>query len=626
MGKIYQLKIRLKGSKPPIWRRVLVSEDSTFYDLHNLIQISMNWDGFHLYEFRIDDDYFPMENIETGFSNFNLSKDKALHQKLKMQLNKPGTKIEYVYDFGDEWQHIIILEKVLAAEEGQQYPVCIGGKGACPPDDSGGILAYQQMLDVLKDKEHAEHELIKEWLGEDWDAEYFDMDEINTWLQESNQNKDTTNWRIPFPVFDEFEYTISPEIFTEVSSPQEVLNNPDQKMEIEKIILEALKYEDSPERITLERLLNHGLNETKACALIEEALAIEWFYEFKYGTDNLNDRYHFNLKLLPEPPVEIPRIKDAVDIIENSRRGIPFKAIEYLQNQPKKKVIDLIIEALKNAYNPERFMDDHIDQWLCTPIWYAIVAEAHIDERLIDPLIEMFKTNEETSDYLNEQGLFLIGQLSERYPDKVIPKVIEAVKWSATQKYSNIILFLYDALFFADPEKYEPQLLEVLKTPGISFPVQWAQMLSYLQIKSALPVMKNMIKEMEDEGLNDNYSSFFKELVEAAEELETGKTKDPAKMMMPYSKTRSNWREHYKNVEDYFDDSEEQFEDFENIPEEEVDYILNELFSVLFNNNNAPLIKGHRPGRNDPCYCGSGKKYKNCCLTKDQENDRIKQN
>ena len=80
----------------------------------------------------------------------------------------------YEYDFGDDWHHTVLLEKILPVDKGRVYPVCIGGRRACPPEDCGGPLGYARMLEILGDPEHEEHEGMMTWLGGSFDPESFE--------------------------------------------------------------------------------------------------------------------------------------------------------------------------------------------------------------------------------------------------------------------------------------------------------------------------------------------------------------------------------------------------------------------------------------------------------------------
>jgi len=177
--QICQLKITLRGSKPPIWRRVLVPSDTTLFQLHMIIQTVMNWGNYHLHEFRVGKSFY-------GIPNSEVEDDVTINEKLvrlAKVIRSSGGRFIYVYDFGDDWQHDILLEETLPPADGVRYPVCTAGKLACPPDDSGAIWGYQTMLEVLKHPEHSEYENIREWLGPDWDPTRFSQDEVNEALK-----------------------------------------------------------------------------------------------------------------------------------------------------------------------------------------------------------------------------------------------------------------------------------------------------------------------------------------------------------------------------------------------------------------------------------------------------------
>ncbi len=94
-----------------------------------------------------------------------------------------GGRISYTYDFGDDWEHEIVVEKVLSAEPGERYPICTGGKGRCPPEDCGGVWGYRSLREALSDDAHEEHHEMLEWLGlqnaSEFDPTAFDIDEAN---------------------------------------------------------------------------------------------------------------------------------------------------------------------------------------------------------------------------------------------------------------------------------------------------------------------------------------------------------------------------------------------------------------------------------------------------------------
>ncbi len=178
---VYQFKVTLRGIKPPIWRRFQVYSDITFYELHQIIQEVMGWYDSHLHAFDVGG--LLVTDAETLVEVWEDGVDEE-RVRLKKHLTWEGQKIRYEYDFGDSWEHDVVLEKILAAEPNVHYPLCLKGKRACPPEDCGGIWGYADLLEALADPAHPEHEMYLEWLGEDLDPEAFDLAEINEILQE----------------------------------------------------------------------------------------------------------------------------------------------------------------------------------------------------------------------------------------------------------------------------------------------------------------------------------------------------------------------------------------------------------------------------------------------------------
>lgn len=162
---VYQLKVGLKGAKPPIWRRLEVPADASLTRLHEIIQVAFGWDGSHLHAFETPYGDFGAPDPELGHQP---AEDVSLAQVL------PGerAKIVYTYDFGDDWRHEILVEKVLTPDASVTYPRCTGGRRAAPPEDCGGIWSYEAMLEVLADPAHPDHATSLEWFGVDSAAEF----------------------------------------------------------------------------------------------------------------------------------------------------------------------------------------------------------------------------------------------------------------------------------------------------------------------------------------------------------------------------------------------------------------------------------------------------------------------
>jgi Plasmid pRiA4b ORF-3-like protein len=179
---IYQIKVTLNDSKPPIWRRLLVADTITLTKLHDILQIAMGWENYHLHMFMIGEQiYGDPEDDETG----DLGTKDEKRYRLNQIVSREGFKFRYEYDFGDSWDHTLLVEKIRPAEKGVRYPVCIAGKRACPPEDVGGVWGYAEMLESLSDPESERHNEYIEWLGEDFYPEEFDLEGVNEALHSS---------------------------------------------------------------------------------------------------------------------------------------------------------------------------------------------------------------------------------------------------------------------------------------------------------------------------------------------------------------------------------------------------------------------------------------------------------
>ena len=178
--RIYQFKITLGDSKPPIWRRIQVPDTYTFWDLHVAIQDAFGWADYHLHEFEI---LHPTSKrkVRIGFPDEDFGRDILPNwkQKISDYFSLENKKSDYLYDFGDSWEHIIMLERILPRKKGINYPKCVKGKRACPPEDCGGIWGYEEFLEAIKDSSHEQHEEMLEWIGGEFDPDHFNPGEVH---------------------------------------------------------------------------------------------------------------------------------------------------------------------------------------------------------------------------------------------------------------------------------------------------------------------------------------------------------------------------------------------------------------------------------------------------------------
>ena len=172
--RVYELKVALRGTEPPIWRRFRLRDDVTLLKLHEMLQVIMGWTDSHLHQFIFHGTYY-------GRPDPDLPGPRRDERKVRLGdvLKKPRDRLTYEYDFGDSWDHELILEQVLPHEPRARYPVILAGKGACPPEDCGGIPGYYRLLEALAHPTDPERQELLEWVGGKFDPECFDVGALN---------------------------------------------------------------------------------------------------------------------------------------------------------------------------------------------------------------------------------------------------------------------------------------------------------------------------------------------------------------------------------------------------------------------------------------------------------------
>jgi hypothetical protein len=178
---IYQIKVTLLGTKPPIWRRLLVPAELTLAQLHDVLQIAMGWQNGHMHQFRLGRRYFGRPFPEERLMGMTPTENERM-VRLSAVLGRVGAKMIYEYDLGDSWEHGIVLEKQLPVDPNTKYPVCTDGRLACPPEDCGGILGFYDLVEAIADPNHEQHQELRDWLGYDFDPQSFSIDNVNHML------------------------------------------------------------------------------------------------------------------------------------------------------------------------------------------------------------------------------------------------------------------------------------------------------------------------------------------------------------------------------------------------------------------------------------------------------------
>ena len=172
---VYELKVTLLHSRPPIWRRLQVESDATLERIHLVLQIVMGWTDSHMHGFRVP------EAGQRGARRRFLPIEDADEETTRLAdvLRRPKDRFVYDYDFGDGWEHEVVLEAIVSRSAGARYPHLLAGRRACPPDDVGGIPGYNRFLLAIGDPNHPDHDEMVEWGGDDFDPARFDVQAVN---------------------------------------------------------------------------------------------------------------------------------------------------------------------------------------------------------------------------------------------------------------------------------------------------------------------------------------------------------------------------------------------------------------------------------------------------------------
>jgi len=183
--KIFTLRVSLDGSSPEIWRRFQMADNMTLRDLHSALQIVMGWEDCHLHEFEMKGRRYAAPAPDDSLCECEDNDERET--SLRDVLRRKGQKIKYTYDFGDGWEHTILVEATGSPEEGVHYPVCLGGERACPPEDSGSLWGYYSKLKVPENPNDENYGGIKERMRSDFDPDAFSIDKVNEALKDFNE-------------------------------------------------------------------------------------------------------------------------------------------------------------------------------------------------------------------------------------------------------------------------------------------------------------------------------------------------------------------------------------------------------------------------------------------------------
>jgi len=192
--QIYCFQISLPGTDPLVWRKVMVPGLFTLEALNSVFQLVMGWQMKHLYDFQIGNERYS----ETD--DFLEVQPKSVAASIASAVGSKKSFF-YTYDFGDDWRHEVIVEDILSRKSEMNYPICIGGENACPPEDCHGVHSYEDLKKIISDPKHEEYREMMEWLGGFFDPKSFDPNRINRdmlWMIDWDQGPDEQGLYRPF--------------------------------------------------------------------------------------------------------------------------------------------------------------------------------------------------------------------------------------------------------------------------------------------------------------------------------------------------------------------------------------------------------------------------------------------
>jgi Plasmid pRiA4b ORF-3-like protein len=170
----YQIRIILRGLRPPIWRVLQVASDTRLADFNTVLQVAMGWSNIHLHQ-------FEWQGMRYGIPDPDAPDDTCRESDFCLDelLLEAGDSLVYRYDFGGDWVHRVQLEKVLDFDERLPLPLCLRGRRACPLEDVGGPPGYKAFLGTFSDPAHPDHAELLAWIEGQFDPEHFDVGKTN---------------------------------------------------------------------------------------------------------------------------------------------------------------------------------------------------------------------------------------------------------------------------------------------------------------------------------------------------------------------------------------------------------------------------------------------------------------
>lgn len=604
-----QFKIQIRDiKKPPVWRRIVIPGNFTFHDLHNTIQSAFGWWDEHLYQFQRHpfDGGWCVKEIDEDDDNWGERPEDARVTNVTTFIQHMGLeKFVYVYDFGDNWVHDITVEQI-DHDATLDHPVCLAGKGACPPEDCGGPWGYEEL------KEEMDKDEINE----------FDLEEVNEELESITAGSEWSGDMID-SMWDE-----------ENDLPRDI-------KELEGKTLADLM-EDQYKGSLTDFSEELGFD-------IDENISEEEFR--KQYAQALKDNAARVMSMLP-----ISELKLLEHLKKNPK---PVNTLDCYEDYCSKL---MVIYGLAGEWWDE---DENYYIWVPDDLWQMM--KPHVEEVLADPHVQHRVTIENT--ILGLANLY--GQVSLGFVEKELVRLgqvqtIEGAKVAVSACMDDSLLLKFtqhqtgrltdepseDTLLFLSPYGWDmPGELddEIKKRESLAkdyhlFTIVEVMYAAVMPMPRIANPMHDAFFSLLTEDLNYNdwlasvicHGLWYREMHKYEEDFEE---EDPGQyfreeVLYDYDNSDSLYRKAMKLLDDYLNNMphwqlkghtpmevhgllSEEDKAAKRKRQESRSYHDDEYISPKDWMANLgvtmPIIAEKKPGRNDPCPCGSGKKYKNCC-------------
>ncbi len=267
--------------------------------------------------------------------------------------------------------------------------------------------------------------------------------------------------------------------------------------------------------------------------------------------------------------------EQAYNIIDTQAQGIPYKAIDFLRHlDSNETIIKKLKYAFENAYTGKVYYSDELRMMLPAPLWYGVVAEKHLCMDYADDLLNLFSV-EEDWDLLNEQAVYLVGQMAKKFPVEFVNKVLEYIEGNINKESKTPYIFSFEALYYATDAQFD-RIFSILDLNNFQWLDHYIRILGDIQHEGTLEKFKEILPKFEGKHTAVELQYYIDVMEGRVIDFERG---------VAFCEMRdAEWKNHYQQLETIFSQSE------------------------------APIQNNKKVGRNDLCVCGSGKKFKQCCM------------